>query len=121
MSSDSCPIKEKVDRSGENDGGKVNNSTWFNFNWSNLVDSVSAKKSHVVSNEIKESQCPIDHSKLKYNDVANDLMFDQSKAHNQKINLSVNRTMSNIPKSDFTPEHQPRDVHEKWVYPSGLY
>ena len=120
MSNESCPvIKVKAGASsGETDADKVNNN-WFN--WSNLINSTISEKSTPVDSETKESQCPIDHSKLKYNDVANDLIFDQSKGQNQKINLSVNRSMSNIPKSDFTPTHQPRGELEKWVYPSGLY
>lgn len=68
--------------------------------------------------------CPVDHASLAkdannplYNALANDLVFGQDRAVGQKTNLSVKRAVSNIPKGDFTPDHQPKAA-DKWVYPS---
>jgi cytochrome c heme-lyase len=71
----------------------------------------------------KEDSCPVDHGKRgpstpQYNAPANDMAFDHSVAEGQKIELSKTRTISTIPKGDFTPSHQPSSGQEKWVYPS---
>lgn len=52
-----------------------------------------------------------------YNEAANDAAFSQSRLPGQTAALSQTRTVSNIPKSSFTPKHQPDGVN-KWVYPS---
>ena len=53
-----------------------------------------------------------------YNPAANDAHFDpRSKFPGQLRDLSKTRVVSSIPKSDFTPKHQPDGVG-KWVYPS---
>lgn len=67
--------------------------------------------------------CPVDHASTAtgsnplYNADANDMAFDHSRVADQKVNLSVKRAVSNIPKGEFTPDHQPKAT-EKWVYPS---
>lgn len=67
--------------------------------------------------------CPMDHANIDtgsnplYNPDANDMAFDHSRVADQKVNLSVKRAISNIPKGEFTPDHQPKAT-EKWVYPS---
>lgn len=67
------------------------------------------------------SQCPVDGSTTgqvpSFNVAANDLVFDHSRQVDQKHMLSVKRSVSSIPKSDFTPSHQPSNL-ENWVYPS---
>jgi hypothetical protein len=45
------------------------------------------------------------------------MAFDHSRQAGQKTHLSTVRTVSTIPKGEFSPEHQPKDK-EKWVYPS---
>lgn len=96
----------------------------------------SKKESITSSGQEVSSSCPVDHSNMEkcpvdhkganvsitasnplYNAAANDMAFDHSKQIGQKINLSVDRATSTIPKGDFTPDHQPKTA-EKWVYPS---
>jgi cytochrome c heme-lyase len=55
--------------------------------------------------------------KTGYNEKANDFHFDQSVPADQKVKLSKDRATSTIPKTEFTPHHQP-DEAKKWVYPS---
>mmetsp|Transcript_21693 Transcript_21693/g.36314 ORF Transcript_21693/g.36314 Transcript_21693/m.36314 type:complete len:293 (+) Transcript_21693:65-943(+) len=72
-------------------------------------------------------ECPVQHTsstgsarteqQLEYNADANDLVFGQHPSQGQKSNLSVERSVSTIPKGNFTPTHQPEDT-KKWVYPS---
>jgi cytochrome c heme-lyase len=52
-----------------------------------------------------------------YNPAANDMAFNQKRYPGQKKALGTLRSTSTIMKSDFTPEHQPKDGN-KWVYPS---
>ena len=89
----------------------------------NSSDGVDSKKEMSPIRPVastSQSACPIDHTKVEYNTAANDLVFDHSKVHNQKGNLSIQRTQSTIPKSNFTPDHQPRgEQNDKWIYPSG--
>lgn len=55
----------------------------------------------------------------KYNEAANDFTFSSSqRQEGQRFSLSVSREESTIPKSDYTPQHQPSDG-DNWVYPSG--
>ena len=56
-----------------------------------------------------------------YNTAANDAHFNaKTKFPGQLKDLSLVRTLSTIPKADFTPQHQPvgDDKIGKWVYPS---
>ena len=53
----------------------------------------------------------------QYNDAASDFIFDSHASPNQTLKLSTNREISSIPKSDFSPEHQPKGANQ-WVYPS---
>ena len=61
-----------------------------------------------------------------YNAAANDIAFNQERQPQQTHGMSVTRTLSGIPKADFTPAHQPTkdsaagaDMKmENWVYPS---
>lgn len=78
------------------------------------------KKSPLIACE--ESSCPINHKKnspILYNESTSDFLFNQEIAEGQVNALSVSRDISSIPKSTFTPDHQPPDQN-KWVYPSGL-
>ena len=63
--------------------------------------------------------CPVKGEiKDKYNEAASDLTFGQERHENQSKTLNTTRQSSTIPKSDFTPDHQPQG-QDKWVYPSG--
>lgn len=54
-----------------------------------------------------------------YNPAANDMTFSSKVEFNdQTVRLDTHRTVSTIPKSDFTPGHQPKD-EQNWIYPSG--
>jgi cytochrome c heme-lyase len=88
-----------------------------------------------IKNE-NSSGCPVDHNKkkssnscaaypnsgdisnkLEYNSTTNDYKFDQTIQDSQTKLLSTSRAVSSIPKSDYTPNHQPKGI-ERWVYPS---
>jgi cytochrome c heme-lyase len=64
--------------------------------------------------------CPVnsvDNNVGSYNPAINDINFGQQKQPDQKQSLSTVRQVSSIPKSDYTPAHQPEGI-ERWVYPS---
>ena len=69
----------------------------------------------------------------EYNHAANDMIFKHERHPEQTVEFSITRTLSGIPKSDYTPSHQPHtqtqpavsasasasaSLHDKWVYPS---
>mmetsp|Transcript_24676 Transcript_24676/g.36356 ORF Transcript_24676/g.36356 Transcript_24676/m.36356 type:complete len:299 (+) Transcript_24676:47-943(+) len=56
----------------------------------------------------------------KHNTLANDLVFGDNVHPDQRIPLSKTRSISNIPKGEYTPEHQPHGSKplDRWVYPS---
>jgi len=63
---------------------------------------------------------------IGYNAAANDIAFNQERRPEQTHNMSVKRTLSGIPKAEYTPAHQPTkdsasgaDMKmDHWVYPS---
>ena len=66
--------------------------------------------------------CPVKHDGAggvagTFNPATGDLRFGQERQPNQVVDLSTQRIVSSIPKSDFTPAHQPNGV-DRWVYPS---
>lgn len=70
----------------------------------------------------KSDGCPVDHSSssntnLEHNPLTNDIKFDSTPLDSQKEVLQKIRAVSGIPKSEFTPDHQPGGV-DNWVYPS---
>lgn len=54
---------------------------------------------------------------ITYNPDINDISFGQNTQSDQKVPLSTTRVLSTIPKTDFSPRHQPTDK-SVWVYPS---
>lgn len=118
-----CPVKNN-----SNDGAKpanINNSS-NNLSTSSSTSTASGILSYITghpdqnnTDDTSKSACPVDHTTItKYNDAASDVAFGQERLADQKKLLSTNRSASTIPKSDFTPDHQPKNV-EKWIYPSG--
>ena len=65
--------------------------------------------------------CPVKHDGTAgpgtYNPATGDLRFGQERQPNQVVDLSTERIVSSIPKSDLTPAHQPNGL-DRWVYPS---
>lgn len=60
-----------------------------------------------------------------YNAAANDETFGQDRRAGQTVNLSTTRSLSRIPKGDYTPRHQLMTDDDKgseksrnWIYPS---
>ncbi len=111
---DRCPVDHKKSESCPVDHGKAESCP---------VDHGKQDSCPVDHSKNGAESCPVDHGSAAssnnplYNTNANDFVFDQSRTADQKANLSVKRATSNIPKGDFTPEHQPKAT-EKWVYPS---
>lgn len=109
-----CPVDHKKSESCPVDNGKVESCP---------VDHGKKDSCPVDHGKTSTESCPVDHASVVnnnnplYNTNANDFVFDHSRTADQKANLSVKRATSNIPKGDFTPEHQPKAA-EKWVYPS---
>jgi cytochrome c heme-lyase len=52
-----------------------------------------------------------------YNPLVNDEIFGQDRQMDQKATLSTRRSVSTIPKGDFSPHHQIASL-DTWVYPS---
>eukprot|EP01035_Chromulina_nebulosa_P020099 gene20099-26096_t len=70
------------------------------------------------NNNIKNSECPIkDNTNLEYDSSINDLKYNQNIQPNQSKPLSTVRAVSTIPKSEYSPLHQPSNI-DRWVYPS---
>jgi hypothetical protein len=65
---------------------------------------------------------PKDDKSLKtiYNEATNDFHYENNDSEDRNSNLSRQRIISSIPKSDYTPSHQPNQPggQEKWIYPS---
>lgn len=112
----SCPVKNtKSNLSDETKGEKNNSLSPSSRTGLAEVNSVFGNK----TDDSSTSACPIDHKTItKYNDAASDVAFGQERLANQKKLLSTSRSTSTIPKSDFTPDHQPKNL-ENWIYPSG--
>ncbi|KAG6952687.1 hypothetical protein JG688_00013171 [Phytophthora aleatoria] len=84
---------------------------------------------HSKTDAVKAQGCPVDHTKSSGNDADIGLSAEMMRAANHAagftvhgsgaapINLSKDRVVSSIPKSDFTPEHQ-TGAEDKWEYPS---
>lgn len=63
--------------------------------------------------------CPVKGSPPPpINPLNNERLYSQSPQATQTVPLSTSRQVSSIPKSDYTPKHQPKWVEDKWVYPS---
>jgi hypothetical protein len=97
--SNSCPVK------GVN----------FPSSSSSLSSSSNSNDNKVVSIDNKLSN----EFKCSYNEAVNDIVFDQEKQLHQKVELGKERRVSSIPKSDYTPSHQPSN-QTRWIYPSGI-
>lgn len=104
--SEGCPVKHTEPSSS----GLLNSLFGF-FSGSNT----ESKKDFSLP-QSTSSQSTGDN-KVKYNPAANDHAFGHEPQPGQKLELSQSRTVSTIPKADFTPSHQPKN-NEKWVYPS---
>lgn len=108
-----CPIKNFSTSTGGDSPTTPFSLYYLLRPWIGAGASKSAPSSSSNSGGKKE-----DVRILGYNEAANDAHFDPTaKFPGQKIELSQKRTVSNIPKSEFTPKHQPDGVN-KWVYPS---
>jgi len=100
-SSEKCPVKGGTDREGSSGGLAGWLSVWM--------------KSGTTPSQPSTAPPP---PPTGYNEAANDAHFDAAaKFPGQKRDLSKQRAVSNIPKSAFTPTHQPGGQN-LWVYPS---
>lgn len=77
----------------------------------------SPKESCPVKNLSPKTTPGNDDETSGYNARANDLVFGQQRQKDQSVMLSTERSISTIPKGEYTPHHQPEQT-EKWVYPS---
>ncbi len=118
----SCPVKKSndADTSDRMNSSSSGIAGLFQAFMNTETKSDQIKTNEVLTNKSTASICPVAPNQTEsfYNDSTSDFVFGQEKSSNQKSNLSTNRVISSIPKSDFTPDHQPADK-EKWVYPSG--
>ena len=75
----------------------------------------------VDTKQASSGGCPVKHdentSTGTYNPATNDLRFGQDRQIGQVLDLSTERIVSGIPKSEYTPAHQPSGI-DRWVYPS---
>ena len=122
-----CPVKnDMIDNSNNNNNNnvkasecpiKISNSSNSNnsFNWFGF-GSNKPNKTTIISPPPSSSSSSTSTSD-KYNEAAGDLIFGQERQIDQKAILGTTRNVSSIPKSDFTPGHQPAGI-DQWVYPS---
>lgn len=68
---------------------------------------------------------PVNSADGGYNAAANDETFDQERRAGQSVNLSTRRSLSRIPKGEYTPHHQLMGEKDEgsaksknWIYPS---
>jgi cytochrome c heme-lyase len=110
-----CPVKHNNDNNNKvecpikinnNENNKNGNSI---FNWLGFNSKANSNSNNNNNNNNNNND--------KYNEAAGDIVFGQEKQKNQIATLSTTRNVSSIPKSDYTPGHQPEGV-DQWVYPS---
>ena len=123
-----CPVKDNTNTSNNDKNVKasecpikINNSNTTNtFNWfgfgSNKPNN-NNNKTVTTPSSSSTSSSSSSSSSDKYNEAAGDLIFGQERQIDQKAILGTTRNVSSIPKSDFTPGHQPAGI-DQWVYPS---
>lgn len=121
-----CPV-HKIDRNEvQTSGGWMSlvfGSSSTERNSNAIADACGSPSTNVSSGAVLSNKVDV----AGYNAPANDLAFNQERQPDQTLNMSIKRSVSNIPKSDFTPPHQPlidADQSGKtkqldhWVYPS---
>jgi len=91
-----------------------------------MFGSSSSSSSGTPMNSVPNSSSTNKDGVVGYNAAANDIAFNQERRPEQTHNMSVKRTLSGIPKADYTPAHQPTKdsasgaeiKSDHWVYPS---
>jgi cytochrome c heme-lyase len=115
-STEKCPVRE-----GSNDVGNAGESDKCPVKGAAGASGGSGGLAGWLSVWMKSGTPPSQPSSLPpvgYNEAANDAHFDAAaKFPGQKRDLSKQRAVSNIPKSAFTPTHQPGGQN-LWIYPS---
>ena len=106
MNQNECPVKNSINDNKESSCPIKHDNSSYIDGYSKYFKSLFFK--HEEVKDVKSSE---------YNPAANDMHFNQIPMDGQKVVLSTQRTLSSIPKGEFTPEHQPVNA-EKWVYPS---
>eukprot|EP01038_Epipyxis_sp_PR26KG_P004326 gene4326-6127_t len=77
---------------------------------------IHKNSSSVAPSEKLANSCPIQNTP-DYNPLINDLNYGQGRLPGQQMHLSTNRSISTIPKGEYSPSHQPIGA-KQWVYPS---
>jgi cytochrome c heme-lyase len=114
VSDGGCPVQHSNSKVPE--GCPVQHST----SSSSSSDAKMAQQNPFASIHRVVNPTPV-HTRASYNEAANDVTFSSTTSEfpkDQKNPLNTQRSLSTIPKSDFTPGHQPQGF-ENWVYPSG--
>jgi len=124
-----CPVKDNTSNSNNDKNVKAsecpikisNSNTTNTFNWfgfgSNKPNNNNNKAVTTTTPPSSSTSSSSTTTSDKYNEAAGDLIFGQERQIDQKAILGTTRNVSSIPKSDFTPGHQPAGI-DQWVYPS---
>lgn len=112
--SKSCPVKHSNTADNKNSGCPVQTSPQTNGVWQWMTSFVIKPKATQAPNSNAVVTYP---GQGNYNPTTNDYEFDSKKLDTQTKNLNTKRSMSTIPKDEFSPSHQPTNV-TNWVYPS---
>jgi cytochrome c heme-lyase len=117
-----CPVGGSSKASSTNVSGS--GGGMFSFLWGNNPSTNTTNPTITPTNGNGNDSGSSGDGITGYNTAANDMAFSQvQRRPGQKEMMSTKRTLSNIPKSDFTPTHQPNIPNDKsnnnlWVYPS---
>jgi hypothetical protein len=114
-----CPVNHSSSAMSSSSGS--GGSAYNPFDAShNVISTQHQQQQQQHQKQKQSSQEPqSDHQSQAYNEAANDMAFSSNQEFSDQTQaLGTVRTISNIPKSDFTPGHQPAG-HHNWVYPSG--
>lgn len=109
-----CPVKHSEVAPDTKNGCPVQGSPSSNGIWQWITSIAIRPDSSSVSN--RKDKVNMSGQDV-YNPKTNDYIFDSKKNDSQMKVLNTVRSISTIPKDEFTPSHQPESV-TKWVYPS---
>ena len=124
-----CPINQKTDVNdkhpfslynfiwGGGGAGRGSSKSPLTEASASASSTISDKKEENVATAAAAAAAAAASPPEDYNKDINDMNFGQQRMPDQHISLSQRRIVSTIPKSEFSPTHQPKGV-ESWVYPS---
>lgn len=123
MSESECPVKNDEAPKGVSACPVPGVGSGASDQGSGMLDWLRGRSSTSARRENKEKTSVGAGGEVIYNPDANDEAFGQGPSAGQKTSLSTMRSLSRIPKGEFTPGHQLAGSDDKgtaknWIYPS---